>query len=133
MRPTLERLVWRRAHSRCEYCQLPQQQSTIGFEIEHIVARKHRGKTVASNLALACFYCNTYKGPNIAGIDPRTGRLVRLFHPRRHKWTAHFVWNGPVLVGKTAIGRATIEVLRINHPDAVVARLSLMQEDLFWS
>ena len=40
----------------CEYCQLPQASPSIPFEIDHIIARKHGGTTVAENLALSCFY-----------------------------------------------------------------------------
>lgn len=97
--------------------------SLIPFEIDHIIPRKHRGGTVAGNLALACVYCNGFKGPNLSGIDPETKRITRLFHPRRHKWGYHFLWAGPVLVG-----RATIEVPRINDPDAVAHRRALLDE-----
>jgi hypothetical protein len=51
--------VVQRAKRRCEYCQLAQICSNLSFEIDHIIARKHGGRTVASNLALSCFYCNT--------------------------------------------------------------------------
>jgi hypothetical protein len=128
MDKALVQLVWQRAHERCEYCQLAREHSRVPFEIDHIIPRKHRGTTLASNLAGSCFYCNTFKGPNLSGIDYKTGKIVRLFHPRRHKWSAHFAWDGPVLIGKTAMGRATIAVLQINHPDAIAAREALFIE-----
>lgn len=127
----LVRLVWRRADSCCEYCRLPQAFIPLPFEIDHIIALKHRGPTIAANLALACSACNNHKGPNIAGIDPISGAIVRLFHPRRHKWTWHFRWDGPILVGRTPIGRTTIEVLEINLLYRVVFRGSLMKEGVF--
>lgn len=65
---------------------MPQEFDGFTHEIDHVIARKHRGPTVAGNLALACFPCNNHKGPNLAGIDRVTRRLIRLFHPRRHKW-----------------------------------------------
>ncbi|WP_437282872.1 HNH endonuclease signature motif containing protein [Sorangium sp. So ce375] len=123
--------VTRRAHAACEYCQLPQAVSSIPFEIDHIIAQKHGGPTVLENLGLACFYCNSHKGPNIAGIDPESGRIVRLYHPRKDRWNKHFHWDGPVLVGLSAVGRATLAVLVINHPDAVTLRASLIDEGLF--
>src|SRR5919198_2019680 len=98
----LDSLVRRRARDRCEYCQLPQQFSSIRFEIDHIIAEQHGGKTVASNLALACFADNHHKGPNLAGIDPKNRKRTWLFNPRRHRWARHFRWEGPVLVGRTA-------------------------------
>jgi HNH endonuclease len=131
MDDALIQLVWDRARQRCEYCQLSQAHSTLPFEIDHVIARKHGGRTIPSNLALSCFYCNSYKGPNIAGLDPNTRALARLFHPRRHKWTRHFRWDGPVLVGRTAIGRTTIVVLDINDAEAVAARSSLIEAGLF--
>jgi 5-methylcytosine-specific restriction endonuclease McrA len=60
MNPELERLVWRRADARCEYCQLPQAVSPLPHAIDHIIARQHHGPTTAENLALACFFCNSY-------------------------------------------------------------------------
>ena len=91
------------------------------MEIDHIIARKHRGCTVAGNLALACYYCNVYKGPNLTGRDPVTGKLTRLYHPRRHKWDFHFRFDEH-RIGRTAIGRTTIDVLRMNHPQFVALR-----------
>jgi hypothetical protein len=56
---------------------------------------------------------------------------VRLFHPRRHKWSYHFHWDGPILVGRTAIGRVTVQVLAMNDPDMVRIRESLIAEGIF--
>jgi hypothetical protein len=131
MDAALERLVRKRANGRCEYCRLPQEASQIPFEIDHIRARKHHGPTVAGNLALTCIYCNGYKGPNLSGIDPATDRLTKLFHPRRHKWSYHFRYEGGTLIGRTAIGRATIDVLRINLPNLVAIREVLIDDGAF--
>jgi hypothetical protein len=90
---------------------LPAELASIPFEIDHIVPEQHGGETVLGNLALACFADNHRKGPNLAGIDPKTGQKAWLFNPRRHKWHRHFRWNGAVLVGRTSLGRATIAVL----------------------
>jgi hypothetical protein len=54
----LERSVRQRAGGRCEYCRLPQAGSRVPFEIDHIIARKHRGRTAADNLAVSCIYWN---------------------------------------------------------------------------
>lgn len=127
----LQSLVRQRSGGRCEYCRLPQSGSSVPFEIDHIIARKHKGRTVAGNLAVSCIYCNGYKGPNIAGIDPATGRLTGLFHPRRHKWTFHFRYQGGFLIGRTPIGRTTVEVLQINLPNLVALREVLMEDGLW--
>ena len=131
MNVRLERLVWRRAQRACEYCQLPKEYDELPFQIDHILARKHGGLTTAQNLALACFPCNNHKGPNIAGRDPLTERIVPLFHPRRHRWRQHFLWDGPFLEARTAIGRATIAVLEINLPHRVNLRQALIEENVF--
>jgi hypothetical protein len=131
MESTLEQRVWRRAKARCEYCQLAQALSPLPHEIDHIIARKHGGETAPDNLALACFFCNSYKGPNIAGVDPESRRIARLFHPRRDRWRAHFAWDGPRLAGRTRIGRVTIAVLEINHPKFVALRALMIQEGDF--
>ena len=118
----LEQFVWDRAGGHCEYCRLPSEVAEAPFQIDHVTSRKHDGQTVADNLALSCFYCNSYKGSDIAGIDPGSGKIVRLFHPRKDRWNDHFFWAGPVLTGRTAIGRATIHLLWINHPMGVEIR-----------
>jgi hypothetical protein len=127
----LEEQVWARARFRCEYCLLPVGYTEAPFQIDHIIAKKHGGETVAANLALSCYFCNSYKGPNIASLDPSTGKLVRLFHPRKDRWADHFAWEGPLLVGQTAIGRATTLVLWINHPLVVETRRLLIAEGDF--
>ena len=127
----LEALVWERAQSRCEYCQMPQEHDGFTHEIDHAITKKHGGPTVASNLVLACFPCNNRKGPDIAGRDPVTKRLTQLFNPRRHTWARHFRWNGPELVGKTAVGRVAIAVLEINSMERLQLRQALIEERVF--
>ncbi len=108
-----------RAGRICEYCQLPQRIHPGPFEIEHVVAKKHGGPTILSNLAFACLHCNKHKGSDLAGIDYATSRtkLVRLFNPRRHKWERHFRWHGPILVGRTAIWFAgVLQTLALDYP-----------------
>jgi hypothetical protein len=101
------------------------------FQIDHILAQQHGGKTTLNNTALACFHCNLHKGPNIAGRDPTSGRMTRLFHPRNDRWADHFRWQGATLVGRTAVGRTTIYVLDMNHPAYVLVRQALIDADLF--
>ena len=131
MNRKLEQAVWDRAESRCEYCQMEQQYDGFTHEIDHVIAQKHFGPTTARNLALACFPCNNHKGTDIAGIDPLTKKLTQLYNPRRHKWDRHFRWDGPYLIGRTAIGRVTISLLDINFPDRVLVRQSLLDEGVF--
>ena len=99
----LRNFVRQRARGRCEYCQLHEDDAGLRHQPDHIVALKHRGATMESNLAYSCAMCRLAKGSNIAGRDKRTGKLVPLFHPRGHVWSEHFRWNGPVIVGRTAL------------------------------
>jgi 5-methylcytosine-specific restriction endonuclease McrA len=127
----LDRRVRERAEGSCEYCRLPQAVYGLPFQVDHIIARQHGGKAQLNNLALAYPRCNRTKGPNIAGIDEETRHLVPLYHPRRDHWADHFRWRGPRLMGLTPIGRATVRVLGINHPEAVRLRRELIAEGRF--
>lgn len=131
MTAALIELVWARAGGRCEYCRMPQEYDELRFEIDHIVAEQHGGKAVPGNLALACFADNHHKGPNLAGVDPTTGKRAWLYNPRRHKWARHFRWDGPTLVGRTAVGRATVAVLAVNLPHRVRHRAQLIAEGVW--
>jgi len=110
---------------------LPSLVYPLPFHVDHIIARQHGGRSVLENLAFSCLHCNRHKGPNIAGRDPTTGELSRLFHPRRDQRNDHFEWVGSELIGKTAIGRITIQVLAINAPDFRAVREALMKERTF--
>lgn len=124
------RLVRERGAGRCEYCHLPQEVAELPFQIDHIIAQKHQGPTLEENLALACYHCNSAKGPNIAGIDPIRGEITPLYNPRQQIWSEHFEWHGSWLFGKTSCARATIQVLEINDSSAVALRDSLMEEGI---
>ena len=110
---------------------MPQERDSFTFEMDHAIAKKHGGQTVAANLVLACFPCNNHKGPDIAGLDPLTRRLTPLFNPRRHKWHRHFRWDGPYLTGTSPVGRVAISVLEINSLPRVLLRSSLIEEGCF--
>jgi HNH endonuclease len=117
-----------RSKHRCEYCRLPQEATQTPFHPDHIISIKHGGKASSGNLAWTCFYCNSYKGPCVAGYDPESGRLTRLFNPREDLWNEHFRWRGSAIIGVTAIGRTTILVLNLNHPDRLRLRNQLIVE-----
>lgn len=132
MRRQTRQQVRSRAGDRCEYCRFHQSHEPFyRFHIEHIVAEVHGGTGHADNLALACHHCNERKGTNLSGIDPRTGRVMRLFDPRRQRWSDHFRFDGPLVVGRTMIGRATVRVLAMNARDRVELRAEIMAEGVF--
>jgi len=122
-------LVVRSAQDACEYCRLPQAASLVPHQVDHIIEKQHRGSDDAANLCLCCIRCNLNKGPNIASIDPETGLLVALFHPRSNAWREHFVaTTDGLLKGLTAEGRATVLVLAMNEDDRVRLRLLLLRQ-----
>ena len=126
MNAATRRRILDRAGNRCEYCRLPQDSApVIRFQIEHVLPRQHGGGDSIKNLALACPRCNRYKGPNLTGIDPRTKRIVALFNPRTQVWATHFELHGVLIVGRTAIGRATVRVLQMNVEDRLKLRAAL--------
>jgi hypothetical protein len=126
MKRSLRQFVRERAGGRCEYCHIPDAAvPAASFHIEHILAKQHRGVDAPHNRCWSCHRCNLRKGPNLSGRDPLTGKVVRLFNPRRQRWNRHFEWRGVVLVGLTATGRATIAVLDINHPQRIQLRREL--------
>jgi HNH endonuclease len=118
----LRRLVRRRASYRCEYCRLAQVGQEATFHLDHIAPEADGGASVAANLALACVSCSLRKGPRQSAVAVQTGKRVALFHPRRDRWSEHFRWDGLVLVGITAKGRATIDLLKLNRPSILAIR-----------
>ncbi|HMZ17201.1 MAG TPA: HNH endonuclease signature motif containing protein, partial [Blastocatellia bacterium] len=115
---SLVALVALRADRRCEYCHAPQLLVGQVFHLDHIKPFSVGGKTDAENLCYACAHCNTAKSDYVTGSDPKTGKTVRLFNPRTDDWDKHFRWSDDFkeLIGRTAIGRATIATLRMNDP-----------------
>lgn len=77
-----------------------------------------------SNLALACDRCNFHKGPNLSSIDPLTGTVVSLFHPRLDQWYEHFKFEESEIVGTSPVGRATAQLLQMN----AIRRIELRTE-----
>jgi hypothetical protein len=120
--------VIRRAGECCEYCRLPQAAAPfLTFHVEHIHAQQPIVDDSPENLALACPDCNRHKGPNLTTIAPETRQIVPLFHPRRQRWEDHFELQGPMILGRTAIGTATVGLLQMNSVDRVQMRAELLQ------
>ena len=118
-------MVRERAGHRCEYCLLHQDDSPLAaLHIEHIRPKKHGGTDDLSNLGLACVDCNLHKGANLTGLDPASGVITELFHPRQARWDDHFEWQGVGIIGRTAIGRTTVQVLELNGEDRLRLRLA---------
>jgi hypothetical protein len=112
-----KRTIIARANGCCEYCLSQTQYSADPFTIEHIVPRSLGGRTELDNLAWACQGCNGHKHNKVTGLDPFSGQVVPLYHPRQHHWQDHFAWINDYtqIVGLTDSGRATVAVLHLNR------------------
>lgn len=116
--------VIKRARGCCEYCRCQAQFAMQPFSVEHIIPRQAGGETTLDNLALACQGCNGHKYVKTYGVDPVSGELVPLFHPRRQLWRNHFAWGADctLIIGLTPTGRATVEALQLNRDGLVNLR-----------
>lgn len=130
MSRALREQISRRAEGRCEYCRVPAEYDVEFFCVDHVIAKKHHGPTTFENLAYSCYWCNSYKGDNLAGIDPVTGQIVRLFNPRTDEWLRNFRWEGPFIVGVSDSARATIDVLCMNAASRIELRATLLKEGI---
>jgi HNH endonuclease len=125
--------VARRAGHRCEYCHAPEVIASFPFEVEHIHPASRGGRTIFSNLALACRSCNLFKSNAIVALDSSTDAVVPLFHPRNDSWEEHFAVDATtgMVLGRTPIGRATVAQLQINTVQQQQARLLWIRLGLF--
>lgn len=80
------------------------------------------------NLALACQGCNGHKSTKTEAFDAISQTNTAFYNPRKDIWDEHFVWNEDFteIIGKTAKGRATIKVLRLNRQRVVNLRRILV-------
>ena len=109
---------------RCAYCLSSQSYSNAKLEIEHIIPKFCNGSDDESNLCLSCRLCNSYKSTQTQAVDPTSKLVVSLFNPRAQLWHEHFQWSrdGVRVIGKTDIGRATVEALQLNNEIAINVR-----------
>ncbi len=123
-----QRQVIERAKRRCEYCKSSMDYASQSFAMEHIIPISAGGETVLTNLALACGGCNGHKYTKVDAIDPVSQTRVALFNPRQQTWSNHFGWSADYLtvLGLTAIGRATVEALKLNRPGVINLRRLLL-------
>jgi hypothetical protein len=97
--------------------------------VEHVVPFQAGGGDELENLAFACQGCNNHKYTKTEGLDPVTGEMVSLFHPRLQRWRDHFIWGHDFtqILGLTPTGRVTVETLRLNREGLVNLRQVLFE------
>src|SRR5215510_14218433 len=102
------------ANGRCEYCLTPQEMTLATFHLDHIIPKSAGGTTAFENLCLSCPLCNQCKQGVLRARDTDTGRLVRLFNPRRDQWRVHFRWSdyGTQIIGLMSRVHVTVAELR---------------------
>ncbi|MFN5137782.1 MAG: HNH endonuclease [Pseudanabaena sp.] len=122
-----------RANHRCEYCHAPELVFNFPFEVEHITPLSQQGTNDELNLALACRSCNLRKGIRISGIDNDSNSEVQFFHPRQNLWGEHFQVDTEtgMVMGITAVGKVTVENLKMNSAAQVAARKLWIRLGLF--
>jgi hypothetical protein len=120
----LRERVAAQARYRCGYCRSAEAIVGTPMEIDHLIPESLGGLTVEENLWLACSLCNDHKSNRIAGLDPASETVVRLFDPRRQDWQEHFRWteDGDQIIGQTPVGRATVAALHLNRASLIKAR-----------
>jgi hypothetical protein len=124
----VKRIVVSRSYGYCEYCQSPSEISTDFFSIEHIIPRSKNGTDNLDNLAFSCSGCNLGKYNKTEALDIISQNLYPLFNPRTMVWDEHFIWDESLtsMIGKTAIGRTTIEALKVNRRQVKNLRRALI-------
>lgn len=130
MNRALVRTVWKRAGDRCEYCLTPKWALPLPFQIDHIIAENYGGQTAEGNLALACPHCNRFKARTLPESIRHPAKPCACFTPAGIYWEEHFQWEGARIVGRTPIGRASVQVLAMNADDLLLIRLELRKEGM---
>ena len=127
----IQRHVERRAAGRCEYCRMHQTLQGATFHVEHIVPRSRGGRSELDNLAWACPSCNLHKSDRVEVPSCDSGEMIPLFNPRTDIWEEHFRWDSHCIVGESATGDVTIEVLSLNDERRILIRQAEEMFDLF--
>ena len=94
------------------------------FSLEYIIPLSKKGLTILENLAYSCGGCNAFKNDKIESIDPLSRQVFSLFNPITQRWEENFEWSEDDLqiIGTTPIGRATVQLLKINREGCVNLR-----------
>ena len=120
-----------RAVGRCEYCKMHQSLQGATFHIEHVLPRVLGGTIDSSNLALACPSCNLHKAGRVSALTSSDTAAVAFFNPRSDIWSERFELDDYTLIGKSEVGRVTIQSLDLNHERRIKIRQAEQMFGLF--
>lgn len=123
---SLRAQVAKRARHCCEYCLIPEIETYLGCEVDHIISLKHEGTTELDNLAFACVYCYRNKGSDVGSVVLPDRTFIRFYNPRIDNWSAHFELEEGVIVPLTDIGKVTLKILDINLAERILERQLLI-------
>ena len=114
----LRRRVERRTRGLCEYCHSCAEYTGHDFTVDRILPESRCGTTTFDNPYWCCFWCNNFKQARTKALGVRSCRFVPLFNLRTEVWSDHFRWSRDEtrVVGRSPVGRATIEALRLSRP-----------------
>jgi HNH endonuclease len=111
----LSRAVRARAQARCQYCRMHESLQGATFHIEHVIPQCKGGGSDLENLVLACPGCNLHKASKITAIDPGEWRGDPVIPPDQTTVVVTLPVQGYQIGGLTAMGRATVATLTLNH------------------
>ena len=105
----------------------------VRYHLEHVFPESLGGTDVRDNLALTCATCNYYKSNHLLGMDEEGVASRPLLNPRKDRWHEHFEFDARSLKlkGKTAVGKRTVNQLRMNDPMQLEARALWAELDLY--
>lgn len=119
----VRRRLAQEAKHACSYCRSPSV-AGVPMAIDHIVPVSVGGSNQSTNLCLACYRCNEFKGARTSAIDPLSGQTGQFYHPKSQRWADHFAWSrdGLLIQAVSLTGRVTVEALHMNSDWLIQAR-----------
>ncbi len=126
---SVRKQVRKRANGICEYCKIPDNVTHYSHQVDHIIPPRHGGVDEIQNLAWACFYCNNNKGTDIATYDLPSRKPVFLYNPYYDEWSEHFEIQDGYVLSKTAQGRGTARLLKMNDYKRVIIRKAVFTDN----
>lgn len=129
---SVQREVIKLSNGYCEYCLYPESYASDFFHFDHIIPLSKGGTSDLFNIARSCGRCNGFKNQKIYHFDPLSGLLSPIFNPRKSLWIEHFQWSEDdlLILGQTATGRATVELLQLNRQSVINLRQLLINSGL---